>query len=97
MSPTCDPSHDGVSAHQPLLPSIPIDSDSDEGSVDEGSVDEGSVEAGNRPILVSVGVVTSLGYRARLAATAINFLLSGIAMAAVGVTTDVPRNSGRSC
>jgi hypothetical protein len=92
MSPTCDPSHDGVSAHQPLLPSIPIDSDSD-----EGSVDEGSVEAGNRPILVSVGVVTSLGYRARLAATAINFLLSGIAMAAVGVTTDVPRNSGRSC
>jgi hypothetical protein len=81
-----------VSAHQPLLPSIPIDSDSD-----EGSVDEGSVEAGNRPILVSVGVVTSLGYRARLAATAINFLLSGIAMAAVGVTTDVPRNSGRSC
>jgi hypothetical protein len=92
MSPTCDPSHDGVSAHQPLLPSIPIDSDSD-----EGSVDEGSVEAGNRPILVSVGVVTSLGYRARLAATAINFLLSGIAMAAVGVTMDVPRNSGRSC
>lgn len=78
---------DDVLSRQHLLPSTLID----------GESNEGSVEAGDETILVSVRAVISLVNRAKLGAKAFNFLLSGIAMAAVGVTINFLSNSGRSC
>lgn len=72
---------DVTSECQPLLTS-PL--------IDNGEFDGGlAVEAEGETVFFSTGPNTLPASRAKLGASAFNFLLSGIAMAAVGVTINV--------
>lgn len=76
---------DVISERQPLLTSPLIDNGEFDG--------DHAVEAEGETVFFSTGPDTLLAFRARLGASAFNFLLSGIAMAAVGVTIHVPSNT----